>query len=47
MDLFVLQQYVYNLMEFKCKVNDIECKLGTIFCQAFEYAAGLEHAFKV
>lgn len=34
-------------MEFKSKVNDIDCKLGTIFCQAFEDTAGLEPAFKV
>lgn len=43
----VLQQFENDLTEFKCKVADTECQLGTIFCQAFEDAASLEHAFKV
>lgn len=43
----VLQQYEDDLTEFKCRVDDTERQLGTVFCQAFEDAAGLEHAFKV
>ncbi|XP_076856222.1 dynein axonemal heavy chain 9 [Brachyhypopomus gauderio] len=44
---------VYNLefeadfSEFKCKVEDVDRRLGAIFCQAFDDASGLEHAFKV
>ncbi|CAF94150.1 unnamed protein product, partial [Tetraodon nigroviridis] len=41
------KQYEDDLKEFKCKVDDTERQLGTVFCQAFEDAAGLEHAFKV
>eukprot|EP00066_Takifugu_rubripes_P027828 XP_011617094.1 PREDICTED: dynein heavy chain 9, axonemal [Takifugu rubripes] len=41
------KQFENDLTEFKCKVDDTECQLGTIFCQAFEDAASLEHAFKV
>uniref|UniRef100_A0A671VQH4 Dynein axonemal heavy chain 17 n=1 Tax=Sparus aurata TaxID=8175 RepID=A0A671VQH4_SPAAU len=33
--------------EFKLKVDDTDRRLGAVFCQAFEDASGLEHAFKV
>lgn len=42
-----LQEYEGDAREFKLKVDDTERRLGAIFCQAFEDASGLEHAFKV
>lgn len=42
-----LQEYEEDAREFKLKVDDTERRLGAIFCQAFEDASGLEHAFKV
>lgn len=41
------QEYEEGAREFKLKVDDTERRLGAIFCQAFEDASGLEHAFKV
>ena len=41
------QEYEEDVMKFKFKVDDTARRLGAIFCQAFEDAAGLEHAFKV
>uniref|UniRef100_H3A2B2 Dynein axonemal heavy chain 9 n=1 Tax=Latimeria chalumnae TaxID=7897 RepID=H3A2B2_LATCH len=32
---------------FQQRVEDMDRRLGTIFCQAFEDASGLEHAFKL
>lgn len=34
-------------MEFHLKVENTERQLSTVFCHAFDDAAGLEHAFKV
>uniref|UniRef100_A0A672T1I3 Dynein axonemal heavy chain 17 n=1 Tax=Sinocyclocheilus grahami TaxID=75366 RepID=A0A672T1I3_SINGR len=36
-----------DFMEFQLKVENTERQLSTIFCHAFDDAAGLEHAFKV
>ncbi|XP_041830036.1 dynein heavy chain 9, axonemal-like isoform X1 [Melanotaenia boesemani] len=36
-----------DMRQFKLKVDDTERRLGAIFCQAFDDASGLEHAFKV
>ncbi|XP_064179132.1 dynein heavy chain 9, axonemal [Anguilla rostrata] len=41
------QEFKADVCEFKCKVEDMDRRLGAIFCQAFDDASGLEHAFKV
>lgn len=41
------QEYEEDAREFKLKVNDTDRQLGAVFCQAFDDASGLEHAFKV
>nr|XP_033467962.1 dynein heavy chain 9, axonemal [Epinephelus lanceolatus] len=41
------REYEEDAREFKLKVDDTDRRLGAIFCQAFEDASGLEHAFKV
>ncbi|XP_028422796.1 dynein axonemal heavy chain 9 isoform X2 [Perca flavescens] len=41
------REYEEDVKEFKLKVDDTDRRLGAIFCQAFEDASGLEHAFKV
>lgn len=46
-ELSALQKYEEDVNEFKLKVDDTDRRLGAIFCQAFEDASGLEHAFKV
>lgn len=46
-ELSALQEYEEDVREFKLKVDDTERRLGAVFCQAFEDASGLEHAFKV
>ncbi|KAM9424094.1 dynein axonemal heavy chain 9 isoform 2-T2 [Pholidichthys leucotaenia] len=40
-------EFEEDVREFRLKVNDTERQLGTVFCQAFDDASGLEHAFKV
>ncbi|KAM3592376.1 uncharacterized protein V6R79_017533 [Siganus canaliculatus] len=40
-------QYEEEVREFRLKVEDTDRRLGAVFCQAFEDASGLEHAFKV
>lgn len=42
-----LQEFEGDVREFKLKVDDTDRRLGAIFCQAFDDASGLEHAFKV
>lgn len=42
-----LQEFEIDVAEFQCKVEDTDRRLGAIFCQAFDDASGLEHAFKV
>lgn len=46
-ELFPLQEFEEDVRQFKLKVDDIDRRLGAIFCQAFDDAYGLEHAFKV
>lgn len=46
-ELSALQEYEEDVREFKLKVDDTDRRLGAVFCQAFEDASGLEHAFKV
>ncbi|XP_054457284.1 dynein heavy chain 9, axonemal isoform X2 [Anoplopoma fimbria] len=41
------REYEEDVREFKLKVDDTDRRLGAIFCQAFDDASGLEHAFKV
>ncbi|XP_039595259.1 dynein heavy chain 9, axonemal [Polypterus senegalus] len=41
------KEFEADVSDFKQKVEDMDRRLGTIFCQAFEDASGLEHAFKV
>ncbi|KAG7491786.1 hypothetical protein MATL_G00007500 [Megalops atlanticus] len=41
------EEFKADVCEFKCKVEDMDRRLGAVFCQAFDDAAGLEHAFKV
>ncbi|XP_032397932.1 dynein heavy chain 9, axonemal [Etheostoma spectabile] len=41
------REYEEDVKQFKLKVEDTDRRLGAIFCQAFEDASGLEHAFKV
>lgn len=45
--LYALQEYEEDAREFKLKVDDTDRRLGAVFCQAFDDASGLEHAFKV
>nr|XP_004569740.1 dynein heavy chain 9, axonemal [Maylandia zebra] len=40
-------EFEEDVRQFKLKVDDIDRRLGAIFCQAFDDAFGLEHAFKV
>ncbi|KAF5902959.1 dynein heavy chain 9, axonemal, partial [Clarias magur] len=40
-------EFEADLAEFEWKVKDTDRRLGAIFCQAFDDASGLEHAFKV
>lgn len=46
-ELFPLQEFEKDVRQFKLKVDDIDRRLGAVFCQAFDDAYGLEHAFKV
>lgn len=46
-ELSAPQEYEEDAREFKRKVDDTDRRLGAVFCQAFEDASGLEHAFKV
>ncbi|KAM6951485.1 dynein beta chain, ciliary-like [Aplochiton taeniatus] len=41
------QEFVGDVKEFRLKVEDTDRRLGTVFCQAFDDSAGLEHTFKV
>uniref|UniRef100_A0AAX7TU92 Dynein axonemal heavy chain 17 n=1 Tax=Astatotilapia calliptera TaxID=8154 RepID=A0AAX7TU92_ASTCA len=40
-------EFEEDVRQFKLKVDDIDRRLGAIFCQAFDDAFSLEHAFKV
>ncbi|KAM7382161.1 hypothetical protein PAMA_012837 [Pampus argenteus] len=40
-------EFEEDVREFKLKVDDTDRRLGAVFCQAFDEASGLEHAFKV
>ncbi|KAG6928889.1 dynein axonemal heavy chain 9, partial [Chelydra serpentina] len=40
-------EFEHDASDFKQKVEDMDRRLGTIFSQAFDDAAGLEHAFKL
>ncbi|XP_066560773.1 dynein axonemal heavy chain 9 [Amia ocellicauda] len=40
-------EFEADVFDFKHKVDDMDRRLGTVFCQAFDDASGLEHAFKV
>nr|XP_006635186.1 PREDICTED: dynein heavy chain 9, axonemal isoform X1 [Lepisosteus oculatus] len=40
-------EFETDVSAFKQKVEDMDRRLGAIFCQAFDDASGLEHAFKV
>ncbi|CAN9508871.1 unnamed protein product [Ophioblennius macclurei] len=40
-------EFEEDVREFKLKVDDADRRLGAVFCQAFDDAPGLEHAFKV
>lgn len=46
-ELSALQEFEDDVREFKLKVDDTDRRLGAVFCQAFDDASGLEHAFKV
>lgn len=46
-ELSALQELEEDVRELKLKVDDTDRRLGAIFCQAFDDASGLEHAFKV
>ncbi|XP_028263973.1 dynein axonemal heavy chain 9 isoform X2 [Parambassis ranga] len=41
------KEFEEDVREFQLKVDDTDLRLGAVFCQAFEDASGLEHAFKV
>uniref|UniRef100_A0A668AEI7 Dynein axonemal heavy chain 17 n=1 Tax=Myripristis murdjan TaxID=586833 RepID=A0A668AEI7_9TELE len=41
------KEFEEDVRQFKLKVDDTDRRLGAVFCQAFEDASGLEHAFKV
>uniref|UniRef100_A0A6Q2WZ44 Dynein axonemal heavy chain 17 n=1 Tax=Esox lucius TaxID=8010 RepID=A0A6Q2WZ44_ESOLU len=38
---------LYHVRDFRYKVDDTDRRLGAVFCQSFDDASGLEHAFKV
>ncbi|XP_069510616.1 dynein axonemal heavy chain 9 [Ambystoma mexicanum] len=40
-------EFEKDVSDFKQNVEDLDRRLGTIFCQAFDDASGLEHAFKL
>ncbi|XP_037547527.1 dynein heavy chain 9, axonemal [Nematolebias whitei] len=40
-------EFEKDVREFKLKVEDAEWRLGSVFCQAFDDASGMEHTFKV
>ncbi|CAM4557085.1 unnamed protein product [Lepidochelys kempii] len=40
-------EFEHDVSDFKQKVEDMDRRLGTIFSQAFDDVAGLEHAFKL
>lgn len=46
-ELSALQEFEEDVRDFKLKVDDTDRRLGAIFCQAFDDASGLDHAFKV
>uniref|UniRef100_A0A3Q3DHJ9 Dynein axonemal heavy chain 17 n=1 Tax=Hippocampus comes TaxID=109280 RepID=A0A3Q3DHJ9_HIPCM len=41
------KEFSKDVWDFKLLADDTDRRLGAIFCQAFDDAAGLEHAFKV
>ncbi|KAI1896620.1 hypothetical protein AGOR_G00096650 [Albula goreensis] len=41
------QEFEADVFEFMSKMEDMDRRLGSVFCQAFDDASGLEHAFKV
>ncbi|XP_061561508.1 dynein heavy chain 9, axonemal isoform X3 [Phycodurus eques] len=41
------KEFEKDVWDFKLIVDDTDRRLGAIFCQAFDDASGLEHAFKV
>uniref|UniRef100_UPI003AAF1F9A dynein beta chain, ciliary-like n=1 Tax=Centroberyx gerrardi TaxID=166262 RepID=UPI003AAF1F9A len=41
------KEFEEDVREFRLKVDDTDRRLGAVFCQAFDDASGLEHAFKV
>lgn len=43
----VFQEFEADFAEFDSKMKDTDQRLGAIFCQAFDDALGLNHAFKV
>ncbi|GAA6225045.1 dynein heavy chain 9, axonemal [Lates japonicus] len=41
------REFEEDVKEFKLKADDTDRRLGAVFCQAFDDAPGLDHAFKV
>ncbi|XP_051927996.1 dynein heavy chain 9, axonemal [Hippocampus zosterae] len=41
------KEFAKDVRDFKLLADDTDRRLGAIFCQAFDDATGLEHAFKV
>lgn len=46
-DLCPLQEFEEDVSFFRLRVEDMERRLGAIFCRAFDDAPGLDSAFKV
>ncbi|KAL0984038.1 hypothetical protein UPYG_G00136240 [Umbra pygmaea] len=40
-------EFEKDVCEFRYKVDDMDRRLGAVFCQGFDDASGLEHAFKL
>uniref|UniRef100_A0A8C5WIH4 Dynein axonemal heavy chain 17 n=1 Tax=Leptobrachium leishanense TaxID=445787 RepID=A0A8C5WIH4_9ANUR len=41
------KEFEDDISEFELRVQDVDRRLGTVFCQAFDDVSGLEHAFRV
>uniref|UniRef100_A0A3Q2SZQ2 Dynein axonemal heavy chain 9 n=1 Tax=Fundulus heteroclitus TaxID=8078 RepID=A0A3Q2SZQ2_FUNHE len=46
-DCLDITNFEVDVRNFRLKVDDTDRRLGAIFCQAFDDASGLEHAFKI
>ncbi len=45
--VLISQAFVEDYVEFKLKIADLDRRLASIICQAFDDCSGVESAFKV